>query len=187
MRETPSVEREPSSRQAGGVPPPALLRSPGAIAALQRSIGNAATCRLLRAADDAFDDDPLAATDDGGSIRIKPGPVRTTLIESNRLRGRDGDRFDLDDHREPGAWIEAFLRWAGFDWVLSPTSDAIKYVLRHIDDKFYDLPAIVQLVVYQGALAGQTLDPGHVEAVAASIARPIAPSASASRTTPVSC
>jgi hypothetical protein len=181
-RETPSAERDPAAPEAAvGVLPLGLLRSPGGIAALQRSIGNAATCRLLRAEDDSFDDDPLAAGDPDGSIRVKPGPMRTTLIRTTPVRSKDGFTFRRTAPDDPGAWSQAFLSWAAFDWVLSPTADpakpTFKYVLRSLDDKLYGLPELVQLVVDQGAIAGMTLDPAQVEAVAASLARPIVPSA----------
>lgn len=41
--------------------------------------------------------------------------------------------------QDPVGWAEEFLQWCGFDWVQDPTGEVgrIKYVLRHIDDKFY--------------------------------------------------
>jgi Domain of unknown function (DUF4157) len=145
-------------------------------------------------AEQEFGEDPLDAVDDGGSsIRVKPGPVRTTLI---RARLTDVDGYTYDDPRlphsgrtqvDPGAWIQGLIEF--FD--LEPTMDPFgnvnapgsKYLFRHAStQRFMTRAEVVDAIVAEGAAEGKTIDPGAVEgAVTARIGPERAPEPSTSR------
>ena len=100
---------------------------------LQRLIGNRAVGRVLAAGGDAlrsrrriarveadpFADDPRGDVQDDGSIGVKPGPMRTTLLATERLkRKRDGSTFMVKNTRaigwDPGLWAQNFLSFFNF-------------------------------------------------------------------------
>jgi hypothetical protein len=152
----------------------------------------------------AFEDDPLSAGGfgpDDTTIRVRPGPVRSTLIRP-RLRDITGHTFrQYADEKgrpvlwdassdDPGAWAQEFLVWAGFDWVQDPLGDVgrVKYVLRRINDpllpgNFYDVPAIRDIAVREARAEGLNLDPDLAEATAAALTRPVTPDAKKDKST----
>jgi hypothetical protein len=76
---------------------------------------------------------------------------------------------------KPEVWARDFLEWCVLDWVADPTGEVgqIKYVLRHIDDKFYTPAGIRDTVVAEAAAEGLQVAPEVAEAAAAALLRPI--------------
>ena len=70
---------------------------------------------------------------------------------SGPIRTKDGYTFNRKAPEDAGAWCQGFLSWAGFDWVPAPLFDpdkpTFKWILRAVDDRLYDLPQLIDLVV----------------------------------------
>ncbi len=154
---------------------PSFLQNAGTV--LQRQKGG----------DMTFDDDPLSAggfNDKDSSIRVKPGPVRTTLIRPERMTNVRGETYSKSDKpgTEPGAWIQGFLEFFGL-WTAPSLDSTPKYSfqLAAPPQRLLTLTEVIDTVMQQGALDGQSLDRNQVmRAVVVHLPRP-APGPSSSQ------
>jgi hypothetical protein len=147
----------------------------------------AAFIRREPAPDTTFDDDPLAAggfSDKDASIRVKPGPVRTTLIRPRvaPMTAEDGSPFP---GRQPddGAWIQEFLMFFRLGKAPSLGSDeGYAFWGAKAPQRVLTLTEVVDTVIGQGALDGHQLDRSAVlSAVAVRLPAPPPPGPSTSR------
>jgi hypothetical protein len=150
------------------------------------------------AGDSDFEDDPLSDAGFGPNdqtIRVRPGPVRTTLIRPTRPRMTDIDGYVYNDPRlkhldqkyDPGAWVQSFLGFFNLSPALDPLSTDLvsgqKYLFRRASIlRFMTLAEVINVIVSEGAADGQTIDPNVAEsAVAARLGTNVEPEPSDSR------
>jgi Domain of unknown function (DUF4157) len=143
--------------------------------------------RRAPAPDAAFDDDPLSAggfSDKDPSIRVKPGPVRTTFIRPRvaPMTTEDGTPFP---GRQPddGAWIQSFLTFFRLGNAPSLGSgEGYAFWGAKAPQRVLTMTEVVNTVIEQGALDGHQLSRSAVlAAVAVRLPAPRAPEPSTSR------
>ncbi len=107
---------------------------------------------------DPFNDDPLADFDDPQAIRVRPGPVRTTLIRPPRLLDLEGAAYP-GRQPDPGVWIQDFLAFFNLWPVLSlGTTDRYRFMRAQAPQPDLTMTQVVDKTIEQGALDGHTLD-----------------------------
>ena len=181
MKDRDAIEaRREAVPEAAPAPGPydAALRHASAIgnqafAALMRS-----QARVAREEADPFTDDPLADDFGDSSIRVKPGPVRTTLIRPQKLLTKDGNSFS-QVNADPGAWAQGFLSYYVFRPEYGLTGGTPRYWLN---DAVRDLTWILDRMVELAPLDNVTLTREQALAVATAAMPPGPAGPSATRT-----
>ncbi len=128
-----------------------------------------------------FEDDPLSKEgfDDKDSIRVRPGPVRTTLIRPHAepMKDVDGKTFS-GEQPDDGAWIQEFLMFFNLGTTASlGTGERYAFLRELPPQRSMTLSQVVDRVAEQGALDGHTLERSAV--IGGIIARLPAPPPSA--------
>jgi hypothetical protein len=144
-----------------------------------------------------FSDDPQGPGGfgpDDQTIRVRPGPVRTTLIRSGvvrpplmelRRRMTNLDLHVFDDplnypHRDrsnPDAWILEFLDFFDLEHdsvsILPGEKDVYKYIFKRASfQKYMTLEEVVDAIVFEGTFDGLRLDRAAVTAAVIARAGP---------------
>src|SRR5208283_4109718 len=121
-----------------------------------------------------FEDDPLSSGGFGpndATIRVRPGPVRSTLIRPGtaqatpvqpRMTDLDGQTLLRPQLSDPAAWTQDFLVFFNLSPALDPLSTgpepSQKYLFRRaILQRFLNLDQVIDIVIEQGALDGHKI------------------------------
>lgn len=127
----------------------------------------------------SFSDDPLSS--DGfdpnePTIRLKPGPVRTTLIKPPRIKASDGTEFPQSTPNEdPRAWVQRFLSFFVFRRDLGQYSASSKPKYYFNNHGNMELDAVADIVVGQASIDNITVTRDTVELVALAMLADIVP------------
>jgi hypothetical protein len=127
-----------------------------------------------------FSDDPLSAGGfgpDDQTIRVRPGPVRTTLIRPRpfrRMTDRDGRSFNdptshLAPYYDPAAWVQAFVQYFALqksvDPFAPPGEKSFVYTFTRAmpPQRAMKLQEVIDIIGSEAMADGQTVSPEAIK------------------------